>query len=429
MQREIVMTNSTRLNVLFIAVLAAMVSPATMALDKGLYVTAKIGQTSGSVKKHDDYVEAGIFHTNTEQRYGLLGMTYGLGLGYNLQLNKQFYLGAELFANKSTLSGEVTHTSATSPLQFHQNYSYGLSLLPTWAVDPHNSIYLRLGVVDSAFTFENSSMVLEGPTFKHKHRLGWQAGVGMLNQLTQHWSLGMEYIYSHYQKLHAHNSTDRYSMSFNTNQFNLLTRYSFNSDKVFNNLSQTHWQPTGAFVAVAGGLNNSTVNEHYQSGATEYHRPRGLTGVVGSLAAGYRWQLGHWLIGPSIAEQITNSKMDYASTGTNVNNYFTIKIKNSLIAAANIGYLLNKNNLVNISIGGAQTIVEKDGSEAGPEYKRATWGWHFAAKYELGLSQHWSAFTGVEFTQYNPVSTEDGTDTYHYKAKTSNYLLGTSYTF
>jgi outer membrane immunogenic protein len=123
--------------------------------------------------------------------------------GYGARVNKNIYLGGEIFANTTTgvvTASEVMDDAAS--LKLRTKYSYGASLIPGLMLSENTMLYGRLGVVKTKF---NEKAQIPGvPSLSENNTVtGGQFGLGLQTKVTQKMDLRGEYIYTDYNSFHS----------------------------------------------------------------------------------------------------------------------------------------------------------------------------------------------------------------------------------
>lgn len=130
-----------------------------------------------------------------DTNYSALGVLGGLFGGYAYHFDNRFNLGGEIFGDARSAKYKNTNNYAT-PYRAQLRYSYGLRIMPGYQVNPRTSLYALLGYVRGNFKSTWSAVTIDENI---SNLNGFQVGVGSKLNLTTHFGLRGDVIYSQYQ--------------------------------------------------------------------------------------------------------------------------------------------------------------------------------------------------------------------------------------
>lgn len=181
----------------------------------GFYVGVNAGYGLGSSTVNTRGTGAQASKAQQKNNLSLRGFNGGLHAGYGWLLNRVFYLGLEAYGKVSNLEGSN---------EFHPNYLGGGTVNNTRInVKNRNSFgvaarlggvlngmltYVKVGVETSSWKFRTTfdekfftaAAVPQGDIIENKSKrlTGIPLGIGMETFLTDHVTLGGEFVYTHY---------------------------------------------------------------------------------------------------------------------------------------------------------------------------------------------------------------------------------------
>lgn len=119
---------------------------------------------------------------------GILGSLFG---GYTYHFDNRFNLGGEIFGDARSAKYK-NDSNYDSTYRGQLRYSYGLRIMPGYQVNPRTSLHVLLGYVRGNFksTWNDTDI---------SNLNGFQVGVGSKLNLTTHFGLRGDVIYSQYQ--------------------------------------------------------------------------------------------------------------------------------------------------------------------------------------------------------------------------------------
>lgn len=189
-----------------------------------IYVKPYVGVSLGDdMSKLDvDYIDGGL-----NANYGLNGGSYGIygGLSF-IPFQNKISIGVEGFA-EDIWNATASDSAATVPAPtFKKMDNVGFSLLPGFAITENNTVFIRLGVVRSKFTYQNT---LVGGFNYTSHGTGFQYGIGTLYNLWKHVGLRAEYDMVNYGQL-SYSRTGSLlneNLSYTSNEFKAGLQWTF----------------------------------------------------------------------------------------------------------------------------------------------------------------------------------------------------------
>ena len=156
---------------------------------------------------------------------GATGWNGQLMLGYGHVWDNEYYLGAEIWGDYSSLSATQWRFLIQIPEGPNTSYSrvnfkltspwtFGFALMPGYYAAPGSLFYARLAYVNTEFNLFGNAVVIPGspssqpwPTFR-KNESGFQFGVGTDTQVGRHLSFREEYVWQTYGNLSKTQTTN-----------------------------------------------------------------------------------------------------------------------------------------------------------------------------------------------------------------------------
>ncbi len=124
-------------------------------------------------------------------------------LGYGLPIGQQYYIGGEVFYQRSKYNYLVTLPASRS-INISSKAQYGMDLLPGIKVGENDLIFLHLGVAERKMNLAyNPNINLTKPPIisANKNRLGYRMGIGFETGINKHLSLRFDYVHTIYRKI------------------------------------------------------------------------------------------------------------------------------------------------------------------------------------------------------------------------------------
>lgn len=203
---------------------AILLIPTTAALADGMvpYLGAEVGYDTGKWRVKDITAVKKTADSN-----GVFGGLFG---GLSWILAPHFVVNTELFGNESSTSTSNQTiniaSGGTSQAKLRMKYSYGASILPGFRFNQVGMLYLRAGVIRSAFYLHQSIPPAGSSSVWDKKNVGGgQFGVGLQTTVDTagSWGVRGEYDYVTYNSFTVFSNT----ISARDNQFKLGVFYNF----------------------------------------------------------------------------------------------------------------------------------------------------------------------------------------------------------
>lgn len=134
-----------------------------------------LAQAFSCTKVHS-YVGAGAGIQNIHGYNGLYATLFG-GINTTAGQNNNIYLAGEAFANTGSLPISQKRFNRTT-------YGFGLSLLPGIIIANTTLAYIRVGIATFRYNKTND------------YASGGQLGLGLQTNITTHWDIRGEYVYT-----------------------------------------------------------------------------------------------------------------------------------------------------------------------------------------------------------------------------------------
>ena len=201
---------STMKNSWFIGALALIASGTAAA--NGFYVGAGLGvinqsnKSTNTILQLSEDIDGAYLPYSTSQTNSALGINGTLLGGYSWLFANHFVIALEAFVNSS--NAKVDYEQTTHVLNVTSDFSlsstYGLRLLPGYQVTPETKVYGIVGYARASGSLDNNAdATVNGGvvpfTNKQDYQFnGYQLGFGSETQLSEHFSLRGDVIYTGY---------------------------------------------------------------------------------------------------------------------------------------------------------------------------------------------------------------------------------------
>ncbi|OAI50039.1 hypothetical protein AYO45_00215 [Gammaproteobacteria bacterium SCGC AG-212-F23] len=181
------------------AIILGMLSFSTLAWGEGFYLGAGVGPDFANFKQSSSVIMPGSFNVkNTTQMAGtgIFGTLFG-GYGWRQQ---QFYLAGEANIDTSSVESQASNDefvhSSFSKTSYTIPNRFGLSVLPGYLLAQATLFYLRLAYANANFKISTTDTSLADVS---KRLSGFRYGLGVNQEVSQHFAVRMEYSAIRYQ--------------------------------------------------------------------------------------------------------------------------------------------------------------------------------------------------------------------------------------
>lgn len=168
----------------------------------GIGAGRNTGDFGTNIEVDDAPLHVDITFRDNKSATGYLGNLFG---GYELTMGF-FSLAAEMNANTSSLKNSRSITDATKntddETEYTINQSYGISLLPGYALTRFSKGFIRLGYVKSKFNVDDSLTLLPNNSIlisETKWLDGFRYGIGIDTLVLRNTGVRLEYNHISYQ--------------------------------------------------------------------------------------------------------------------------------------------------------------------------------------------------------------------------------------
>lgn len=186
--------------------------PAHSARPYQFYAGVNSGASFYTNQSTDTFLSVSGFTLSDRETSDARGYNGGIVLGYNFYCHCNMVLGAEFSANMYTNRGAQTlhfyevssFTSRNFEISHDMQYSWHLTLRPSFCINPCNSIYMNAGIGFARLNFrtDNKDTASASPypirQEDNENVYGLTLGVGFNHRLTTCTSFFTEYQYTHY---------------------------------------------------------------------------------------------------------------------------------------------------------------------------------------------------------------------------------------
>ncbi|EHL31981.1 hypothetical protein LDG_6151 [Legionella drancourtii LLAP12] len=167
----------------------------------GLYVGSAVGPEGASFTQSAHVMRPGSFNVVDRAHFAGLGVFGSLFAGYSRVYNR-YYLAAEVNANISSLTyklinDEYVHQTFAKTT-FTLKNSEGVSLLPGFFLSDNTLFYGRVGYINGRLKISESDPTIRSMT---KNRNGIRYGAGVRHDLTEQWTVMMDYSQINYDRV------------------------------------------------------------------------------------------------------------------------------------------------------------------------------------------------------------------------------------
>lgn len=209
----------------------------------GVYVGAAVGPEGASFTQSSHVTRLGsLAHPDTfnvvdREHFAGLGVFGSLFAGYSRVYNR-YYVAVEGNANLSSLTYKLVNDEYV-----HQNFSKttftiknseGVSLLPGFFLSDNTLFYGRVGYINGRLKISESDPSIRSMT---KNRSGIRYGAGLRHDLTEQWTVMMDYSQINYDSVKSKvydpfgDVTKRSKIRANTAQVAFGVLYNFDKPK------------------------------------------------------------------------------------------------------------------------------------------------------------------------------------------------------
>ncbi|MDR3477551.1 MAG: outer membrane beta-barrel protein [Gammaproteobacteria bacterium] len=123
---------------------------------------------------------------NTSNSNSIREASPRFSLGYGGNTTQYYYFGGEIFVDP--FSAVVSNHNKTGPTM-RDTHSFGISIIPGVRLNESSMVYVRIGGIDSHFTYNNNNDV------------GLQLGLGLSTTVSMNWDVRGEYNYVTYRSM------------------------------------------------------------------------------------------------------------------------------------------------------------------------------------------------------------------------------------
>lgn len=166
-----------------------------------VYVGASMGPEGANFSQRAHVIKPDSFNVKDAVHFAGTGVFGSLFAGY-AWIHNNYYMAAELNANISSLTYKLTNDeivhSHFSKTTFSIKNSEGVSLLPGFFLADNTLLYGRIGYINGRLKIHESDPTIRSMT---ANRNGIRYGLGLRHDLTNVWTLMMDYSQINYQNV------------------------------------------------------------------------------------------------------------------------------------------------------------------------------------------------------------------------------------
>jgi len=345
--------------------------------------------------------------------FGLTGDVVG-GIGIDIA---KWYLGLEADASLSDAQWDHSRLPDAEGRVFsvRRKESYGAAVLAGRRLDSGAIAYGRAGV--RASTFETSyDRGAPAPAPESASRLGFEYGVGTRVPVSDHFSIGMEYVHAvfddYLQSPASGGDPDAFGNSESTARvsaawhFNPIPRSADATNP--RDFAGTYW---GLQVG-HGGLSSFTTGD--RENGSVLNADFGDTGFTAGLLAGHNLQMGQFVLGAELDAEFAQQEWNHerAPSGRD----FSMEKKASASASVRAGVVLGDAALAYARVGVTGSYFDIDFATTGSTASSEDWraGLRYGGGLEVPLDDSMALRFDYTFTDYGTLSlqTSEGLETY-----------------
>lgn len=349
--------------------------------------------------------------------FGLTGDIFG-GIGVDIA---RWYVGLEADASLSDARWDHSRLPGGRVFSVRREESFGGALLAGRRLDSGALAYGRAGVRGS--TFDTRYASAGSSSAETETRLGFEYGVGTRVPVSDHFSIGMEYVHAvfdDYLMAPGNGEPDAFGNSESTARisaawhFNPIPRSADAATP--RDFGGTYW---GLQVG-HGGLSSFTTGDRQAEGvpptASVLNADFGDTGFTAGLLVGHNLQMGQFVLGGEIDAELAQQEWNHERDPSGRD--FSIEKVASASASVRAGVILNDAALAYARVGVTGSYFDIDFDNPSPNTPVTSENWRAGLRYggglEVPVDDSLALRFDYTFTDYGTLSllTPSGLETY-----------------
>ena len=349
--------------------------------------------------------------------FGLTGDVVG-GIGVDIA---RWYVGLEGDVSLSDARWDHSRLPGGRVFSVKREESVGGALLAGRRLAGGALAYGRAGV--RASTFETRYASANSSSTETASRLGFEYGVGTRVPVSDHFSVGMEYVHAvfdDYLMAPGNGEPDAFANSESTAR--ISAAWHFNPIPRSSEAEATHDFAGGYWGLQVGhgGLSSSTTGNRRQEGeppvTSVLNADFGDTGFSAGLLTGYNMQMGSFVFGGEIDAEFARQEWNHERSPSG--RTFSIEKVASGSASVRAGVVLNDAALAYARVGvtGSYFDINFNNSDNGDTASSSDWraGLRYGGGLEVPVNKDVALRFDYTFTDYGTLSllTQSGLETY-----------------
>ena len=341
--------------------------------------------------------------------FGLSGDVVG-GIGIDIA---RWYVGIEGDASLSDARWDHSRLTGGRVFSVRRKDAYGGAVLAGRRLAGGALAYGRAGVRASTFDTRYAS---EGSSSDDTaSRLGFEYGVGARVPVSDHFSIGMEYVHAVFNDyLMAPGGGDPDAFANSQSTARIAAAWHFNPIPRTSGVEATHDFAGGYWGLQVGhgGLSSFTTGDRLDDSVL--NADFGDTGFTVGLLAGYNMQMGRFVLGGEIDAEFSRQEWNHEREPSG--RTFSIEKVASGSASVRAGVVLNDAALAYARVGVTGSYFDIDFNNSGGTASSEDWwaGLRYGGGLEVPVNKDVALRFDYTFTDYGTLSllTQPGLETY-----------------